>query len=87
MTLIIKNKSTEEKNEVLVSFGKNVLEISDTSQDWNNQGINNFLIKLASATPDGEKMVIDYDSEDENTVYKYIYELFKSFINEYNESI
>ncbi|TCG11571.1 hypothetical protein [Mycoplasma todarodis] len=87
MTIKINNKSTEEKNEILVSFGKEVLEVSETSQDWNNQGINNFLIKLASATPDKETMVIDYDEEDENAVYKHIVQLFKSFTDEYNETL
>ncbi len=87
MTIKINNKSTEEKNEILVSFGKEVLEVSETSQDWNNQGINNFLIKLASATPDKETMVIDYNKDDENAVYKHIVQLFKSFTEEYNGTL
>ncbi len=87
MTIKINNKSTEEKNEILVSFGKEVLEVSETSQDWNNQGINNFLIKLASATPDKETIVLDYDENDENAVYKHVTQLFESFIKEYNSTL
>ncbi len=87
MTIKINNKSTEEKHEILVSFGKEVLEVSETSQDWNNQGINNFLIKLASATPDKETIVLDYNKEDKDTVYKHVVQLFESFINEYNETL
>ncbi|CAM9134816.1 hypothetical protein [Mycoplasma todarodis] len=87
MTIKINNKSTEEKNEILVSFGKEVLEVSETSQDWNNQGTNNFLIKLASATPDKETIVLDYDKDDENAVYKHVIQLFESFTKEYNSTL
>ena len=87
MTLIIKQKGTKKIPEIIVGFAKEVLTISENSNEWSNEGINKFLISLASKTPDGEKITIEYDEENEDPTFKHIVQLFKEFTEQYNESI
>ena len=84
MTLNITQKETKE---ILVSFAKEILTISEDSEDWSNDGINKFLIGLASKTPDGEKIEIKYDEENEDPTFKHIIQLFNEFTKEYNKVV
>lgn len=70
-----------------VSFGKNKLEISETSNKWNNEGINEFLIDLATKTPDDEQINIECNQDLVKTdkVYEHIVELFEEFASRFNE--
>lgn len=85
MTLTItQNKETKE---ILVCFGKDILNISENSTNWSSEGINNFLINLATKTPDGEKITIEYNKENEDLIFNHITLLFNEFVNEYNKNI
>lgn len=85
MELTIK-KANEEKKYV-VCFAKQQLEVSETSETWNNEGINQFLIQLATKTPDGENIEIKFDENLYKTdkVYKHVVELFNEFVKKFNE--
>lgn len=82
MILTIKK---EQDKEYLVGFAKDVLRISENSEDWSNDGINAFLINLASKTPEGDSITLEYDQENEDPVYKHLIMLFKEFADEYNK--
>lgn len=85
--LYVKNDSIEnpeEEKEIIVRCGKNEIIVSKKSEDWTNDGINNFLIKIATSIPEGEEMEIEFDEKNEDITYRYIYELFQGFVNEYN---
>ncbi|MDK2819756.1 MAG: hypothetical protein KFW07_02875 [Mycoplasmataceae bacterium] len=86
MKLTIKKEQDKEK-EYLVGFAKEVLRISENSEDWSNDGINTFLINLASKTPEGDKINLEFDHENEDPVYKHIVMLFKEFTDEYNKDL
>lgn len=73
-----------DENKFIAKFANEELEISEQSQDWNMEGINKFLIKLASKTPVNEKIELNFDVQEENKVYLHIIDLFQEFINEYN---
>ena len=75
-------KITEEK--FIAKFANEELEINENSEQWNTDGINKFLIKLASKTPTNEKIEIIFDENEKNKIYIHIVELFKEFANEYN---
>lgn len=87
MTLIIKQSENLESKEILVSFAKEVLKISENSEDWSNEGINKFLINLASKTPNDEEIDIEYDKENEDPTFKHITGLFNEFVIEYNKTL
>ncbi len=76
-------KKNDEKT-IFAKFANEELEISETSENWNTEGINKFLIKLASKTPSGEKIEIIFDDKEENKIYKHIVDLFNEFAKEYN---
>lgn len=82
--MILNIKKIEDKI-TLIKFANEELEISEKSEDWNTEGINKFLIKLASKTPNGEKIEIVYDKEENDLIYKHTINLFKEFVNEYNK--
>ncbi|MGL4183590.1 MAG: hypothetical protein ACRCRP_00460 [Metamycoplasmataceae bacterium] len=77
-----------EDNKTIVSFGKHKIWIYEGSEEWTLQKINEFLINLSSATPDGEKIEIEFNEklfeEKSNLIYNHIVSLFKEFVNEYN---
>lgn len=79
---------TIKKNEggdiIVVSFGKTSLEIWEGSPKWNTDGINEFLINLASQTPNNENITISFDKDEESKIYKHIVDLFREFTNEFN---
>ncbi|MBD5423067.1 MAG: hypothetical protein HDR43_01050 [Mycoplasma sp.] len=77
-------KKTDE-NKFIAKFSNEELDISANSENWNIEGINKFLIKLATKTPKGETIELEHDKDEENKVYKYIYSLFKEFVDQYNE--
>ena len=81
MTLEI--KKIDEKN-IIVKFANEELDINEKSENWNTDGINKFLVKLASKTPSNEKIEILFDEQEDNLIYKHIVSLFKEFVNEYN---
>lgn len=84
MDLIIKKVG---EKQVSVKFSDNELKINEQSSDWNIEGINKFLINLASKTPDGERIKIIFDDNEQDEIYKHILFLFKSFCDEYNRKI
>ncbi len=81
MTLEIK-KIEEEK--FVARFALEELLINNESDNWNTEGINKFLIKLASNVPNNEEINLIYDKEEKNKIYVHIVELFKEFVEEYN---
>ena len=83
--MILKIKKQEDK--IFVSFANESIMISQDSTDWNDKGINNFLIQLASKTPDEDKIELEFDKENKEEVYKHIVFLFQTFIDTYNESL
>ncbi|MGL5204797.1 MAG: hypothetical protein ACRC63_00945 [Metamycoplasmataceae bacterium] len=87
MKLIITQKQNLETKEIMVGFAKETLLISETSEEWTNEGINKFLISLASKTPSDEDIEIEYDEENEDPTYKHIISLFKEFVLEYNKTV
>ncbi|MGL6125213.1 MAG: hypothetical protein ACRC1F_01835 [Metamycoplasmataceae bacterium] len=87
MTLNITQKDNMGTKEIIVSFAKELLLISENSEEWTNEGINKFLISLASKTPNDEDIVLEYDEKNEDTTYIHIVGLFKEFASEYNKTI
>lgn len=85
MELIIKKINDEKK--YVVCFAKQQLEVSETSENWNNEGINQFLIQLATKTPAGENIDVMFDENLFKTdkVYKHVVELFGEFVKKFNE--
>lgn len=77
----------KERKEILVGFAKEILTISKDSTQWSNEGINNFLINLATKTPDGELIIVEYDDKNEDITFGHITLLFNEFAKEYNKSI
>ena len=47
-----------EDNKYLAKFAKEELEININSEAWNIDGINKFLIKLATSTPKNDDIEI-----------------------------
>lgn len=77
-----------EENKYIAKYGRdNELDISLESENWNSEGINKFLIKLATSTADENQIELDFDEQEyeKNKVYNHIVELFKEFANEYNK--
>lgn len=76
-----------EDNKYLAKFAKEELEININSEAWNIEGINKFLIKLATSTPKNDDIEIIYDQEiaKEDKVYSHLFNLFKEFTDEYNK--
>lgn len=77
-----------EENKYIVKYGRdNELDISIESENWNSEGINKFLIKLATTTVDENRIELDFDEQEyeKNKVYNHIVELFREFANEYNK--
>ena len=69
---------------------KNIeLEINENSEKWNINGINEFLIELASDLPDKETIELKVDQEKQNSdkVYNHIVDLFSNFVQEYNNNL
>ena len=69
---------------------KNIeLEINENSEKWNINGINEFLIELASDLPDKEKieLKVDQDKQKSDKVYSHIVDLFDNFVQEYNNNL
>lgn len=87
MELKIEYYKVEEENEVKIKCGKNDLLVSKTSEQWNTEGINEFLVNVATSIPEHEKLDVIYDDKNENSMYKYVCELFLEFANEYNKLI
>lgn len=76
-----------EENKFLAKYGKdNELEIGPNSENWNSEGINKFLIKIATMTPDENVIEISCDQDEltKDNVYKHIVDLFTEFAKEYN---
>ncbi len=84
--MTLKIKKTND-NTYLASFASNELDISKDSENWNIEGINKFLIKLATKTPKGEQIEIecDKDSLENDKILSHIYELFNEFVKQYNQ--
>ena len=78
-------KINKKETKILVNFADVSLDISKESEDWNDKGINNFLIQLSSKTPENDDIIVEYDQEEKDSVYKHIVHLFKTFANTYNE--
>ena len=78
-----------EEEKIFVKFANQILEISETSQNWNMLEINKFLINLAVKTPDGELIELGFDSdqEKENQIYSHIVLLFSEFVKKYNNDV
>lgn len=84
MTLKIIETTNNDKKTILVKFAKQELIIDSNSTKWNSEGINEFLINLAAAIPDGENIEIDFDKENKDEIYLHIVDLFSEFAKEYN---
>lgn len=90
---LIKNETQQvenqdnDNNEIRIEFAKEKFIISRTSTEWNTSGINKFLIKVATTVPDGEYLNVVCDENELNHTYKYICDLFKDFVNEYNSCL
>ncbi len=87
MKVVLNFEQENEIKRVNIRVGKYSLLISKDSQKWNQDGINEFLINIASSLPEGEKFEIEFDSNNNDEMYKYIYTLFDDFCNEYNKLI
>lgn len=79
----------ENNSEIKVFYNKHQLLISKDSNKWNTEGINEFLINVATSIPENEKInvVFDQEARKNNATYRYICELFEEFSNEYNKMI
>ena len=75
------------EDKIIASFANQELEISPTSEEWTIDGINKFLIKLASFSPDKIELIIDQNVSDNDEIYNHIKELFEIFVNEFNDKI
>lgn len=86
MKLILKLKN---ENEFVASYADVMLEISEKSEEWNTEGINKFLINLATRTPDGDIIELELDQEqfENNKIYKHLCNLFNEFVKEYNKCV
>lgn len=84
--MILNIKKINDK-QFEVNFSDQKLEIDEKSPNWNIEGINKFLINLASKTPDDEKIELRFDDKEEDKIYKHICFLFKNFCDEYNRKI
>lgn len=80
MKLIIK----QNENIIRVSFANEFLEISENSNQWTTEGINKFLIQLASKTPDGEEIELEFDETKQDQIFLHVVDLFSEFAKEYN---
>ncbi len=76
-----------DKDTIKVSWGNEFLEISQTSESWNNKGINTFLINLVTDNPNNSQLTIIYDIQlkEKDEIYSYIVQLFEKFIIEVNK--
>lgn len=76
-----------DENKFVVKFGReNELDINIESSNWNSEGINKFLIKIATTTPNENRIELAYDQDEftNNKIYKHLVELFLEFAKEYN---
>lgn len=76
-----------DKENIVVKFKNEKCIIAKNSNDWTNEGICKFLTNLAVHTPDGEKIEIDFNKDEQDNLYKHICELFQAFVDEYNNRI
>lgn len=76
------------EEQIIISFnkGKNKIVCSQNSENWNSDGINSFLIDLASATPEDESIELEYQ-ENNKANYRHVVSLFDNFIKEFNKKI
>ncbi|WP_127942985.1 MULTISPECIES: hypothetical protein [unclassified Mycoplasma] len=87
MTIKIKQALASQEGDfspIEVSFASEKLIISPDSDQWNNQGINSFLTKLAANTPSEGKIEVEYDEQNRGEIYLYVVQLFKTFQDQYN---
>lgn len=89
MKIEIINKSIEAENvkEVKIKSGKNEIIASKESDVWNSDGINDFLINVGISVPENEELELIYNPDDQDSMYKFLVELFDEFVKEYNASI
>lgn len=80
----MKLKIKRDNEKIFVSFAKEALEISENSTNWNTDGINKFLIKIASSLSEDEKIEIDYEKIEGDEVFQYIVDLFSKFAEKFN---
>lgn len=73
--------------EVWIQTSKYRIVASKESSDWNSDGINKFLINVAISTPDEEQLEINFDNKNQNSMYKYIVDLFNEFALEFNKTV
>lgn len=85
MRLKIK-KNTD--NEIIIYLSPKIdLVISEKKEDFNHEKINEFLIKVASSIPEGEKLEIIQEYENKNNedkTFSHIVYLFEEFAKNFN---
>lgn len=81
----MKLKIKKDNEKIFVSFAKEFIEISENSQNWNTDGINKFLIKIATSLSADENIEIEKDDNKEDEVYNYIVELFTKFAEQFRK--
>ena len=81
--MIIRITKTEEM--IKVEAGESILEIKKDSSTWNTESINYFLIHCSSLLNEGDIMEVSkIDDDIDDVTYKHVHELFKTFVNKYN---
>ena len=83
--MILRIKLNKVLKEITVKPGNGKpLVINEEVQDWNSNGINNFLIRVVSSNVENEDLTIEYEEDEEDVTYKFIVQLFQTFIEKYN---
>lgn len=77
-----------DNNVVVVKCGSYKIDVSSNSNEWNNEGINKFLVNISVAIPNNEKFLIsEFNNNSKNDIYRFVWELFNDFVIEYNKTI
>lgn len=75
-------------NEIIVSLTPKInLVISDKNEEFTHEKINEFLIKIAASIPEGEKLEIIQEFENNNSedkTFSHIVFLFEEFAKNFN---
>ncbi len=80
---------TEQEGDfkIKVLCGNYSLDVSKTSEMWNNHGINEFLVNIGAAITGNQKFNVVYQQDIQSPVYKHVCNLFINFADEYNKHV
>lgn len=81
-------KIIKKEDEVIVGFNKTFLTINivdkEKNEEWKTSRINEFLIDLSANVESDDEIIVSFDNEETNEVYKHIVDLFNIFAEEFN---